>query len=85
MDFIDDLSMDTYSFFLIQEDVRAWLKRLQLYEYSELFEREGYSTDDDIENLKDLQENDLRTMGISKRGMNFTVSDTIIWHNITVT
>ena len=84
MDFIDNLSVDTYSFFLIQEDVRTWLKRLQLYEYSELFEQEGYSTGADIENLKDLQENDLKAMGISKRGMNFIVSDTIIWLNDTI-
>lgn len=53
----------------MQKDVRAWLKRLQLHEYTELFEREGYSTADDIENLKDLKENDLRAMGVSKRGM----------------
>ena len=53
----------------MQKDVRAWLKRLQLYEYTELFEQEGYSTADDIENLKDLKENDLRAMGVSKRGM----------------
>ena len=56
-------------FYLMQKDVRAWLKRLQLYEYTELFEREGYSTAEDIENLKDLGENDLKAMGISKRGM----------------
>ena len=35
----------------------------------ELFEQQGYSTAEDIENLKDLKEDDLRRMGVSKRGM----------------
>jgi hypothetical protein len=39
-----------------------------LYEYTDLFERQGYSTAEDIENLKDLKEDDLRAMGVSKRG-----------------
>lgn len=30
---------------------------------------EGYKTGEDLENLKDLKEADLRAMGISKRGM----------------
>lgn len=49
--------------------MEVWLSRLQLSEYTELFEREGYSTAEDIENLKDLEESDLRAMGVSKRGM----------------
>ena len=48
--------------------MRVWLRRLQLPEYTEMFEREGYSTGEDLESLKDLKESDLTAMGISKRG-----------------
>ena len=38
-------------------------------EYIDLFKREGYSKNADVENLKGLTEFDLITMGITKRGM----------------
>ena len=59
-----------------------WLERLQLCEYTELFEQEGYSTFEDIENLKDLEESDLRAMGVSKRGMYAYFIRAIHNHNI---
>ena len=37
-------------------------------EYEDLFKSKGYSTSEDVENLKGLEENDLRAMGIKKRG-----------------
>ena len=45
-----------------------WLKKLELEEYTELFHAEGYRTEDDIENLKDLTEDHFKGMGINKRG-----------------
>lgn len=49
-------------------NVEAWLEELEMTEYIELFHGEGYRTSDDVENLKTLSEEDLRAMGISKRG-----------------
>ena len=37
-------------------------------EYEELFRSKGYFSSEDVENLKGLKENDLRVMGIKKRG-----------------
>ena len=37
-------------------------------EYTDLFESEGYFSSEDVENLKQLTEDDLRDMGITKRG-----------------
>ena len=45
-----------------------WLRRLELDEYTALFRAEGYETEDDIENLKDLKWEDFQAMGIHKRG-----------------
>ena len=39
-----------------------------MQEYIDLFSKEGYSTEDDVENLKDLKLEDLQRMGIHKRG-----------------
>ena len=44
--------------------------RLEIPEYTELFHLQGYKTGDDIENLKDLKDEDLKAIGISKRGKN---------------
>lgn len=52
-------------------DVDEWLERLEIPEYAEIFHKEGYRTGEDIENLKDLKEQDLRAMGVSKRGALF--------------
>ena len=38
-----------------------------------LFHHEGYKTGEDIENLKDLKEDNLRAMGISRRGTYFII------------
>ena len=42
-------------------------------EYTDLFESEGYFSSEDVENLKQLREEDLQDMGINKRGSNTTV------------
>ncbi len=45
-----------------------WLKDLELSEYTELFHSEGYNTGEDVINLKDLDEEQLRAMGVTKKG-----------------
>ena len=42
---------------------------MEIPEYTELFHLEGYKNGEDIENLKDLKEADLKAIGISKRGI----------------
>ena len=37
-------------------------------EYTELFKEEGYSKEEDVENLKGLNKRDLSRMGIVKMG-----------------
>ena len=37
-------------------------------EYADLFESEGYFSTEDVENLKQLTQEDLQDMGITKRG-----------------
>ena len=44
------------------------MESLKLKEYEQLFELEGYFSDEDVENLKELTEENLRDMGITKRG-----------------
>jgi len=51
-----------------QRSVEEWLGRLELEEYTELFHAEGYKTEEDVENLKDLTSDELRAIGIHKRG-----------------
>ena len=51
-----------------QQSVVEWLQRLELDEYTELFHAEGYRTEDDIENLKELTQERFVAMGIHKRG-----------------
>ena len=48
--------------------MKTWLKNLKLGHYEDLFESEGYSTKDDVENLKGLEESDLISIGITRRG-----------------
>ena len=48
--------------------MEAWLLGLELEEYTELFHAEGYRTEEDVENLKDLTSKELKGMGINKRG-----------------
>ena len=55
-------------YILWQKSVSQWLKSLNLKEYEELFESEGYFSGEDVENLKGLTREDLTDMGITKRG-----------------
>lgn len=41
---------------------------LELSEYTELLHQEGYKEKEDIVNLKDLDEVQLKAMGITKKG-----------------
>ena len=51
-----------------QENVREWLVSLELDEYTESFEAEGYSTKEDVKNLKDLTSEEMKAIGVHKRG-----------------
>ena len=48
--------------------MREWLEYLQLEEYTEIFHQEGYKFDSDLENMKALDERQLRAIGVKKRG-----------------
>ena len=54
---------------LLQDSVEDWLCELEMEEYTELFHAEGYETKEDVENLKDLTSDELKAIGIRKRGM----------------
>jgi hypothetical protein len=41
---------------------------LELSQYTDLFKNNGYDHGDDIKNLNELNEDDLKAMGVSKRG-----------------
>ena len=45
-----------------------WLKNIELEEYVTLFHHEGYKWDFDIPNMKELDEEKLKSMGIRRRG-----------------
>ena len=49
--------------------MKTWLNNLKLGQYEELFGSEGYSTKDDVENLKGLELADLKSIGITRRGI----------------
>ena len=53
----------------LQFDVREWLRSLELEEYSYLLQQEGYESSADITGLKSLTENQLKAMGVTKRGV----------------
>ena len=48
-----------------------WLKTLGMEEYTEVFHRAGYKTGADVENLKEIDEQELKRMRIIKMGMNY--------------
>ena len=50
---------------------------LELGQYKENFHEAGYEIEADMENLKRLNEKDLREMGISKRG-NFNFNSRLL-------
>ena len=54
---------------LLQDSVEDWLRELEMEEYTELFHAEGYETKEDVENLKDLTSDELKAIGIRKRGI----------------
>lgn len=47
-----------------------WLETLEMDEYTEVFHRAGYKGNIDVENLKELNDKELRKMGILKMGNN---------------
>ena len=53
---------------------------LELGQYKENFHEAGYEIEADMENLKRLNEKDLREMGISKRGI-FLILD-YLWSTL---
>lgn len=52
-----------------QQNVDEWLKTLKMDEYIDIFHSAGYKTGEDVENLKELNKNELKKIGIHKRGM----------------
>ena len=52
----------------MQNNVGDWLDALEMSEYESMFKREGFSNSDDMEHLKCLNEEELKAMGIKKRG-----------------
>ena len=52
----------------LQINVDEWLKFIELGEYAPLFHREGYKWQQDFANMKDLNVQQLKDMGITKRG-----------------
>ena len=51
-----------------QQNVDEWLKTLKMDEYIDIFHSAGYKTGEDVENLKELNKNELKKIGIHKRG-----------------
>ena len=49
--------------------MNEWLQYYELGQYSELFRREGYKWDKDFANMKALNMDQLKRMGVKKRGM----------------
>ena len=43
-------------------------------EYTEVFRRAGYSREEDVENLKELDEKAINRMGVVKMGMLYVIS-----------
>jgi hypothetical protein len=52
----------------LQRDVDEWLEYHELGQYSELFRKEGYKWSRDLANMKELKAEQLKDMGIKKRG-----------------
>ena len=53
---------------ILQINVKEWLRYLDLEEYVELFQQEGYKWECDMGNMKNLDEAQLKAMGINKKG-----------------
>ena len=54
--------------FSSKDDVSVWLKCLHLEAYEALFASAGYRNKDDLESLKLLKSDDLKKLGITKKG-----------------
>lgn len=55
-------------YLLLQDNIVEWLSTLQMEEYIDVFHSAGYKTGEDVENLKELSEKEMRKMGINKMG-----------------
>ena len=55
----------------MQDDVQKWLDILKLGQYKNFFKLEGFSTKEDLENLKSLKKEDFESIGITMRGKNY--------------
>ena len=51
-----------------QDDVITWLESLEMQGYAQLFAAAGYQCKGDLESLKGLKADDLKKIGISKKG-----------------
>ena len=51
-----------------QSDISDFLESVHLDEYLPILKAEGYSLAEDVENMIGLSKDDLRTMGVTKRG-----------------
>ena len=56
-------------FLLLKDNVAVWLKGLHLEAYERVFASAGYRNKDDLESLKPLKSDDLKKLGITKKGM----------------
>ena len=54
--------------FTQQRNIPDWLETLQMEEYTEVFRRAGYSKEEDVENLKELNRRELNRIGVVKMG-----------------
>ena len=57
-----------YTFHSLQKDISDFLESVHLDEYLPVFKAEGYSMAEDVENMIGLSKEDLRKMGVAKRG-----------------
>ena len=53
----------------LQDSIAQFLEGVHLEEYLPQFNNEGYSTHEDIEHMIGMTRDDLRNMGITKRGV----------------
>ena len=58
----------TAIFSFSQSDISDFLESVHLDEYLPILKAEGYSLAEDVENMIGLSKDDLRTMGVTKRG-----------------
>lgn len=54
--------------YVLQTNIANWLNILELGMYKEMFHDAGYEMEEDMENLKKLDEKKLIGIGVNKRG-----------------